>query len=150
MSTARARSLKQWGFAWLGLVAALALHVTDEALNDFLPLYNTTVETLRAAYRWVPLPTFTFRVWLSGLIGLVVLLLALSPFVFRGRRSMLVIAYPLGVIMLANAVGHTVASFYWGIWAPGVYSSPVLFVAALALLVTTRSAQIQARGASGA
>jgi len=52
--------------------------------------------------------------------------------------------------MLANAVGHTVASFYWGIWAPGVYSSPVLFVAALALLVTTRSAQIQARGASGA
>ena len=29
-----------FGRAWLGLAGALALHVTDEALTDFLSVYN--------------------------------------------------------------------------------------------------------------
>ncbi len=150
MTIARETSVRQWGIAWIGLTLALALHVADEALNDFLPLYNQTVEDIRLVLPWFPMPTFTFRVWLAGLIGLVVALLSLSPLVFRGYRWLRPIAYVFAIIMVANAIGHTVASLYWGIWAPGVYSSPVLLAAAVALLITTRRAQPQSSGASGA
>lgn len=39
--------------------------------------------------------------------------------------------------MVANAIDHIGASLYWGKLVPGVYSSPILLVAALALLNTT-------------
>ena len=143
-------SFKSWGAAWIGLTLALALHITDEALTGFLPLYNETVEHIRTLIPWFPFPTFTFRVWLSGLIGLVVVLLALSPLIFRGRAWLRPVAYLLSIIMVANAFGHTAASLYWGMLAPGVYSSPVLLVAAVALLITTRRSRRQPRGASGA
>jgi hypothetical protein len=58
------------------LALAIGLHVTDEALTDFLPLYNSLVESARESYSWVPLPTFSFSVWLAGLILGVLLLLA--------------------------------------------------------------------------
>ena len=148
MSAAQESALRRWGFAWIGLALALALHVVDEALNDFLPLYNETVEHVRAEHPRLPFPTFTFQVWLGGLIGLVVVLLSLSPLVFRGHRWLLAVAYFLGVVMIANAAGHAVGSLYWGIWAPGVYSSPVLLVAAVALLITTRRVQSRPRGAN--
>jgi hypothetical protein len=150
MFAARESALKRWGFAWIGLVLALALHVADEALNDFLPLYNQMVEHVRTRYRWFPFPAFTFRLWLGGLIALVVVLLSLSPLVFSGRRWLLGVAYFLGVVMVANAAGHAVGSLYWGTWMPGVYSSPVLFAAAVALLITTRRVQSQSRGPNDA
>jgi hypothetical protein len=43
--------------------------VTDEALTGFLPVYNGIVERIRAGHSWIPLPTFTFPVWLGGLAG---------------------------------------------------------------------------------
>lgn len=138
MSAPRENSLRLWGVAWIGLAVALALHVADEALNGFLPVYNQTVEHARVAWPWFPFPTFTFGVWLSGLIGVVVVLLALSPLVFRGHAWLRPVAYVLATIMVINGIGHAAASLYWGIWAPGVYSSPVLLAAALALLVATR------------
>lgn len=150
MATEQTASLRSWGIAWLGLALALALHVADEALTGFLPLYNETVARVRTVLPWFPFPIFTFRVWLSGLISLVVILLALSPLVFRGHRWLRPIAYVLAVIMVANTIAHTTASLYWGRWAPGVYSSPVLFVAAVALLITTWRARKQTKGASGA
>lgn len=50
------------------MALALGLHVTDEALTGFLPVYNGVVEGIRANHPWVPLPTFTFPIWLGGLI----------------------------------------------------------------------------------
>ena len=50
----------------LGL--ALSVHVADEALTDFLSVYNPAVEALRERLPWFPLPTFTFEGWLTGLI----------------------------------------------------------------------------------
>jgi hypothetical protein len=47
--------------------------------------------------------------------------------------------------MIGNAPGHVGVSLYWGRLAPGVYSSPILFAAALALLITALRAG--ARGA---
>jgi hypothetical protein len=123
--------------AWLVLALAIALHVTDEALNGFLPFYNSIIESLRESYPWVPLPTFSFPVWLTGLVIGVLVLLALSPLVFAGSTFLRPVSYVLGVLMTGNALGHIGASIYWGILAPGVLSSPILLLAALALLITT-------------
>lgn len=38
---------RRWGYAWLGMATALALHVVDEATTGFLPLYNSVVSQLR-------------------------------------------------------------------------------------------------------
>ena len=132
-----AMASRHWGIAWLALAAALALHVIDEALTGFLPLYNSLVTALRETYAWVPLPTFSFSIWLAGLIAGVLVLLALAPLVFAGRLVLRPIAYFLGALMTLNALGHIVASIYLGALAPGVLSSPLLLVAAGALLITT-------------
>jgi len=131
-----ATRMAQWRTAWIVHALAIALHVTDEALTGFLPVYNGIVEGIRAKHPWVPLPTFTFPVWLGGLILGVLILLALTPFVSRGAQWLRVVSVILGVIMTGNALGHMGASLYWGTFAPGVYSSPVLLIAALALLTT--------------
>lgn len=136
-------SLNRWGLAWVALAVAIALHVADEALTGFLPLYNRLVLTIRAAIPWFPFPTFSLAVWLSGLIALVLTLMALSPFAFRGCYWMRYVAYVLGVIMVGNAIAHIFASLYWGMWAPGVYSSPLLLATATYLLVVTRRARPQ-------
>jgi hypothetical protein len=135
-----ASRIARWRIAWLGLALALGLHVTDEALTGFLPVYNGLVEGIRANHPWAPLPTFTFPMWLGGLVGGVVVLLALTPVVSRGARWIRVVSIVLGVIMTGNALGHLGASLVWGKPAPGVYSSPLLLIAAAALLVTASNA----------
>ncbi len=119
------------------MACALALHVADEAITGFLPLYNRSVAAIRVRLPWLPLPRFTFQVWLAGLTVAVAVLLALTPLVSPRRRWMRVASAALGVLMVANAFGHAAASLYLGAFAPGVYSSPILLVAAAALLVTT-------------
>ena len=133
-------SNRHWGIAWVSLAMALALHVADEALTGFLPVWNSLVESARETYGWVPLPTFDFAVWLGGLIVGVVVLLGLSPLVFAGRSFLRPLAYFLGILMVLNGLAHIAASMYWGELAPGVVSSPILILAAAALLVTTRRA----------
>lgn len=122
------------------MTLALALHVTDEALTDFLPFYNQFIPTVRDTIPWFPFPTFTFAAWLFGLIALIIALFALTPFVFRGRKWMRYISYTLGVIMVGNAMAHVSVSVYWGIWAPGVYSSPLVLATASYLILATRRA----------
>ena len=128
----------RWAISWACLAAALGLHVADEAINGFLPLYNSVIESMRATYGWVPFPTFTFRVWLGGLIAGVVLLFALTPLVLRGYSWLRGLSYFLGVLMIANAIGHISISIWIRDFAPGVYSSPVLLLTAVALLVTAK------------
>ena len=131
---------KQWGLAWVALCIALGLHVADEAINDFLPLYHSVAGTIRESVPWIPLPTFTFSGWLTSLVFGVLLLLALSPIVFSGNRLMRPVSYFLGGLMTLNALAHIGGSIYLGALAPGTLSSPILLLSALALLVTTRRA----------
>ena len=138
MTSGRAQAIRRWGYSWVGLVLALALHVADEALTGFVPLYNEVVTSIRRSTPWFPMPTFTFEGWLSGLIAAIVTLLALSPLFFSGHLWLRPLAYVLSVVLAANAVAHTMASLYWGTLAPGVYSSPLMFIAAIVLFVTTR------------
>ena len=64
--------------AWLLLTAALAAHIADEATSGFLDLYNPTVRAIRERHPWLPLPTFTFPLWIALLALAVVGLLVLS------------------------------------------------------------------------
>ena len=137
---------RRWGIAWLGLAIALAIHVTDEALTGFLPLYNSIVLEIRESYSFIPLPTFIFPVWLGGLIVAVLILFLLSPLVFAGRTPLRYMSYALSIMMILNGFGHMGASLYWGTLAPGVYSSPILLVAAVALLVSTFQAHRKSGG----
>ncbi len=129
----RKRSAR-FGWAWLALAGALALHVTDEALTDFLSVYNPVVRAIRDRLPWMPLPVFSFRVWLAGLIAGILLLVILTPLAFRAVRPLVWAAMPLGVIMIGNGLGHLGGSLYLGRFMPGVYSSPLLIVASWLLL----------------
>jgi hypothetical protein len=121
----------------MGLVAlslSLAIHVVDEAMTDFLSVYNPTVLAIRERIPFFPLPVFTFKIWLCGLTGAVLLLLLLSPFAFRGARWVRIFSYPLGILMLGNGLLHIGGSFYLGRARPGVFSSPLLLTSSICLL----------------
>jgi hypothetical protein len=118
-----------FGVAWIFLSLALTLHVVDEALTDFLSVYNPAVQAIRKRFPFLPLPTFTFRVWLAGLCLGVLVAFGLSFLAFRGSRLAIVVAYPVAVLMFANGIGHIVASLYRRRAMPGVYSSPLLVAA---------------------
>ncbi len=135
-------SNKRLGFAWLILTVALAFHILDEALTGFLAVYNPTVLAMRAKYSWFPMPTFDFNTWLTGLVGAVLIMLALSPLFFRNVGWLRPLAYFGAVVNFLNALGHTlgtimgrtVASVHFARPAPGFWSSPLLFAASLYLL----------------
>jgi hypothetical protein len=137
------RPSSELGWAWLALCAAFALHVMDEAVNDFLSVYNHTVLALRESGTWFPAPLFEFREWLTMLIIVVTALFLLSPFAFHGARWWRPLAYAFAIIMLINGIGHTlgtiagqtVSSVRFPRPMPGFYSSPFLLAASVYLLM---------------
>jgi len=129
---------RQWGTAWITLSLALGIHVLDETLHDFLTFWNPLVLSLREKIPYLPMPTFTFGVWVGGLILAVLILLFLSRFAFRGSAWMRPLSYFLSIIMLGNGLLHIGASLYLGRAAPGVYSSPLLLAASAYLFVSVR------------
>lgn len=131
-------SARRLGLAWLALTGAVGVHVWDEAANDFLSVYNPLVTAMRERLGWFLMPTFTYNVWLNGLIGAVILLSILSLAAFAGWRGMKWLAYFYGTLMVLNALGHTVGSIVMADFMPGVYSSPLLLAAAVWLLVSAR------------
>jgi hypothetical protein len=128
----------RFGIAWVAFALSLAVHVADEATHDFLATYNPTVRWLRAQLPFLPLPTFTFALWLPLLIAVIALLLCLSPCAFRGNSILRHLALPLAVVVgLCNGLGHLGASLYMHRWMAGIYSAPLLIVTALWLLSAT-------------
>src|SRR2546429_7082810 len=125
-----------FGLAWAALCAGFAIHVADEALTDFLSVYNPMVRAIRARFPFLPLPTFTFRVWLTGLVLAVVVLASLSPFAFWDAGWMRPIAYAFGIVMTGNGLLHLAGSVYMRKAMPGLYSAPLLLAAALYLLAS--------------
>ena len=121
------------------MCSALAIHVADEALTDFLSIYNPAVVALRAQYPALPLPKFTLERWLSLLIFAVLALTASSYFVWKGRWAMRPISHVFAGFMLLNGLLHIGISIYMGKLISGVYSSPLLLAASIALIVATRA-----------
>jgi hypothetical protein len=132
------QTTRRFGWAWLALALALAVHVTDEALTGFLSVYNPAVRTIRAHIPFLPLPTFTLGTWLTGLVLGICLLLALSLLAFRGIRCLVIVAYPLGILMLMNGLGHFAGSIYMRRPMPGLYSAPLLLVASAYLVLMAK------------
>lgn len=127
-------AVRKHGFAWIALCLALAVHVIDETLTDFLSVYNPAVQAIRSKLPVLPLPIFSFEVWLSGLIFAVLLLLSLSVLIFRGSKWMMPLSYVFAIIMLLNGMLHVAGSFYLVRMMPGVYSSPLLLAGSIYLL----------------
>lgn len=123
--------------AWLLLVAALAVHVVDEALTDFLDFYNPLVLSARSQIPWFPMPTFTFEVWIAGLVLLVLVLAFLAPAVRRGGFAVPFASWVLSVVMFMNGLGHLAGSLYFQRWLPGATSAPLLLAASLLLARAT-------------
>ena len=137
--TERDRIRRNHWLAWMGLCAALAFHVADEASTDFLGWYNPIARTLREKYPMLLLPVFRFDVWISLLIFAIVSLTAVSYIVWKGRWAMRPISHMFAGFMLLNGLLHMAISFYFREWLPGVYSSPLLIAASLLLIVYTRA-----------
>ena len=139
-------SYRNLGYAWLALCAAFALHITDEALTGFLSVYNPTVVGLRNRLGYWPMPTFEFRLWLTGLIVAVVLLTGLTPLLFRGKRIVRPLFYLFAIIMLLNGIAHiagtiagrTVPEVRFSRPMPGFYSSPFMIAASVYGLLQLR------------
>jgi hypothetical protein len=125
----------RFGVAWVLLCIALAVHVVDEAATDFLSVYNPTVQAIRKRFPFLPLPVFSFRVWLTGLCVAILLAFCLSPFAFAGRCFVIGVSFPLAVLMFGNALGHIGASVYQRRIVSGSYSAPLLLFAAAYLFV---------------
>ncbi len=134
---AEARAADQHMRAWLFLVAGLALHVIDEAATGFLDFYNPLVENIRLQLPWFPMPTFSFQVWLAGLIALVLLLAALAPAVRGGGLAIRAASWAFSGIMLLNGLAHLIGSWTFGTWLPGVTSAPLIIVFSVLLARAT-------------
>jgi hypothetical protein len=124
--------------AWVVLCLALAMHVVDEALTNFVSVYNPAVISIRERFPWLPLPTFTFEVWLGGLIVAVIVLSSLTVLVLRGARLMTPLSYVFGALMLGNGLLHIAGSLHLGRPMPGLYSAPFLLGASVYLLLEVR------------
>ena len=121
--------------AWVLFISALALHVFDEAMTDFLPFYNQTVLSLKERFGYFPAPTFTFKIWLTGLISLIAIGYLATIKVAQGGRVIRIVTIVLGLLMIANALGHLVGSLYSGMMLPGVRSSPILLAASVWVMI---------------
>ena len=146
MQMERPQAAVGFGWPWFALTVAFALHVFDEATTGFLAVYNPTVIAMRERWGWFPMPTFQFREWLVGLLVAVAVCFALTPFAARGARWMRPLAWLYAVIHFSNAIGHTlgtilghtVASVTFPRPAPGFYSSPLLLIGSVWLMVRLR------------
>ena len=141
----------RFGFAWLGFGLAVSIHVLDEATHDFLAFYNPNARAIRARFPFLPFPIFTLESFLASLAIAIAIFLCLSPFAFRGMRWARILAVPIALLAgVANAMGHTFSSIYYHRWMPGVYSSPLLMLAAIFLISTARSGHAEAANAAAA
>lgn len=130
--------------AWVALTVAFALHVVDEASTGFLNVYNPTVAALRDRWNWFPMPLFGYREWLVGLIVAVAVCSTFTPVAARNARWLRPLAWIYALIMLFNSfghtivtiLGHTVAAIAVSRPAPGFYSSPLLLIGSIWLMVS--------------
>ncbi|HZP00092.1 MAG TPA: hypothetical protein VFD30_07350 [Terriglobia bacterium] len=136
-------SVSGFGRAWLALTVAFAVHVIDEASTGFLGIYNPTVTAVRARWAWFPMPVFQFREWLVGLFIAVVVCVALTPLAARNTGWLRGLAWFYALVFFLNGMGHTlvtilghtVAGVAVSRPAPGFYSSPLLFIGSVWLMI---------------
>ena len=130
--------------AWLALAAALAIHVADEAKHDFLSVYNPAVTRIREAVPFLPLPTFTFGTWVSGLLIAVIALSGLGCRASSGSRWVVPVGYAFAVLMAVNGLVHILVTTVQHRLMPGTISAPLLILGAAYLIWALRMEATQA------
>lgn len=121
-----------FGWAWLAATIALAIHVADEAIHDFLSWYNPRALRIRRALGGLPFPpTFTFAPWLIGLTAAVLVLAALTPAAYGRAPWLRPAAYLLALVHIGNGILHLAASILARRAVPGVLSAPLLLLAGI-------------------
>jgi hypothetical protein len=136
LSSVHSIPANRFGKAWFILSLFLLLHIVDEAINGFLPVYNEHVLKIKAN-TGIPFPTFTFPFWFTGLVCVDVWLLFLSRYALQGKRVIILLAYPFAVIMLLNGLMHLAGSLYLRQWVPGFITAPFLIYGAINLYLAT-------------
>lgn len=121
--------------AWIMMVSAAAVHVFDESVTGLLPFYNELARDLKQDYGFPLIPTFSFELWLGGLVVAIIAAFALTPIVSRDSKITRVVIAGLGILMVLNACGHIAGSLYLRRILPGFWSSPLLLGAAVYLVV---------------
>jgi hypothetical protein len=99
-------------------------------------VYNPAVGAIRTRFPFLPLPTFTFAVWLRRVIAVTLFLFALAPAAVRGEPGMRPAAYMFGVVMAGNGLLHLLGSVYMRKVMPGTWSAPLILAAAVYLLAS--------------
>ncbi|HLE55526.1 MAG TPA: HXXEE domain-containing protein [Rhodothermia bacterium] len=133
MKTQSATGLRR---AWLLLSVVVGLHVADEASHFFLSWYNPVAASIQAELGGIPFPpVFSFRVWLGGLILLVLLCISFTPLLDPRRSWTLGLATVWALIHIANGLVHLVTSLATGRMMPGTWTAPLLLLVAPWLLI---------------
>ena len=135
----RVSEQRNFGRPWLVLCVILAVHVADEAVTDFLGVYDPAVTRLNDHLGFTLLPTFTFPVWIGLLIFAVLGLLALTPLAYKARGGLVPVGYAFAVVMLINAVSHIGVSLSHREWISGVYTAPLSLAGAVYLWTSLRN-----------
>lgn len=120
--------------SWLILVLCLMLHIIDEALNHFLELYNPIVLKIRESIPFIPIPTFTFKIWITGLSFLLIILFFLTPLVYKRNKFTIRVILIFSILMIFNGLGHIIGSLYYSKIIAGMGSSPFLIIASICLI----------------
>ena len=124
-------------YAWIILTVALTLHVLDEALNDFLSIYNPLVALINQRMGFSFFPIFSTTKWLTGLMIGIIILFGFSFFAYREKKWILSLSYFYGVLMLLNGLGHFLGSLYYSKLIAGIYTSPLLLGGSIYLIWST-------------
>ena len=125
-------------YGWFFLTISLALHVLDEALNDFLSFYNPLVVQVNAQLSFFRFPTFSFSTWLIGLIIVILILLSLTYYAQKEKSWIVKFSFIYGFLMILNGLGHISYSIYRAETIPGTYSAPLLLIASIYLIASAR------------
>jgi len=129
-------SRQRFGVTWLFFGYTFAMHVLDEAANDFLSFYNPNVIAIRRVWPSFFMPVFTFQSWAGTLLFAITIWLALAPLAFRRPHWLRVLAVPVALVAgIANGCAHVGASLYYGRMMPGVYSAPLMLLSGTLLLM---------------
>ena len=141
---------RRFGIAWVLLVLTVALHVTDEALTGFLPIYNATATEIHQRWPWLHPPTFSFPVFVGALSAALAIALLLTPLAFRHPRGFRPFAIICAVLMILNGcnhiggtiLGHSFADIAFPRPMPGTYSSPTMIAASIYVLFAARKLRV--------
>ena len=127
----------RFGWAWLLFALTIAIHVADEAIHDFLSVYNPNARAIRSRFPILPIPEFTLQSFLTTLGVAVVLLLCLSPLAFADSAKLRRLAIPLAILGgIGNGLVHLGSSLYFHRWMPGSFTAPLLILSGIFLLTS--------------